>query len=244
MENNIIYDVLADVVAKHLPEYGLTLIKKEEQVKKELSKYVYFVDTGHGGIDPVTGEYVSPHKQYIYKDGLAVYEGVLNRLVLDAFLDKAKSLPFELRYELTAHKWKDTPLRTRSSIINKGCKKYGNENCKSISIHHNGFRLRLSANGIETWFYSNKKTGTYSKNGKKMAKIANSKQASEMSQFRNRGIKNGNFHMVRVPKCTAILCEGAFMTNREDAIKMMSKEGIDSYATMLIEFIKQYEKDF
>ena len=42
--------------------------------------------------------------------------------------------------------------------------------------------------------------------------------------FRNRGVKAANFQMLRETKMTAILIEFAFMTNKNEALKMRTAE--------------------
>ena len=40
----------------------------------------FIFDTGHGGIDPITGKYVTAGKRMV-KDDVTFYEGVNNRLI-------------------------------------------------------------------------------------------------------------------------------------------------------------------
>lgn len=232
----IIKSAIEKIIEDHLPSHYLAKKGKDVlEVVKPKSNFVLFGDAGHGGENPKTGTYQSPRKQHVYNDGFSVYEGILNRKVWAKTLELAKDLPFELRYESIAHEWKDTPLRERTNKINKYCDLYGVENCELLSIHHNGHG-NPSANGIEIYYWGYNGT-SFSVKGAKSAIIYNDKQSIYMSEFRNRGVKFANFHMIREVKCTGILAEGAFMTNREDTEEMVSERGILSYAKTNIAWI-------
>lgn len=238
---SIVYDIVNPIVKKYLPSYSLE--KKEIdiiEVVKPKSNFVLFSDTGHGGKNPKTGVYQSPQKQHVYSDGFAVYEGILNRKVWEKTLELAKDLPFELRYETIAHEWKDTPLKERTDKVNKYCDLYGVDNCEFLSIHHNGHG-NPKANGIEVYYWGYNGTA-FSVNGAKSAIIYNDKQSINMSEFRNRGVKFANFYVIRKTRCTGILAEGAFMTNREDAEEMMLEKGILHYAQTNIAWIIEMNK--
>lgn len=237
-----VFDIVNPVVKKHLPSYDL--IKKDVPVihdVKPKSKKVFLFDAGHGDVNPKNGKYQSPHKKHIYKDGFKVLEGVLNRLVLNKVLELAKDLPFELRYELIAHEWKDTPLKERSNKVNDYCDLYGVDNCELLSIHHNGHQ-NPAANGIEVFYWGYNGT-RFSVKGAKSAIIFNDKQSIYMPEFRNRGVKFANYHIIREVKCPAILSEGGFMTNREDAEEMTIDKGVTNYAKAVIEWIRAIEEN-
>ena len=80
-----------------------------------------------------------------------------------------------------------------------------------ISIHGNAFKDDLSVSGIETWYYS--------KVGKKCAQVLQDKLIQRMG-WNDRGIKKGNFTIVKKTPITAILSENGFYTNHADRILM------------------------
>lgn len=227
-----LFNAINPYIERLLPSYEL--VKKEiETVKtsKPKGKLIWILIAGHGGINPRTGIYQSKHKQHIYKDGYAVYEGVLNRKVLDKVLELSKDLSFELQYELPMHEWRQENSKVRTRKVNDICDKYGKGNCRLLAIHHNAFR-KPSANGIESLYY---------RAGEEMARVLNKHQSIEMPQFRNRGAKFQNLYITRDTDCKAVLVEGGFMTNREDTEEMKSEYGILCYAKMIVNSMNEIE---
>jgi N-acetylmuramoyl-L-alanine amidase len=82
-----------------------------------------------------------------------------------------------------------------------------------IDVHANAFGEDWNdANGIETFVY--KKSEIESNN---LAMIVQ-RNLIESTGLKNRGVKEGNLHMVREPKAKAkILVEAGFMTNKKEA---------------------------
>lgn len=225
---NVAYSIINKLVTVYLPDYEL-------RKKKKASRFLYLFDEGHGGINPENGVYQTPSKGHRYSDGFIINEGELNRKVFAQVLELAKELPFSLRFERLAHDWKDTPLSDRTGRANYFCDVQGKDNCKLLSIHHNGF-TDPKANGVEVFSWGNG-NGNFSTSGKKAAQLFNDRQVLDLHQFRNRGAKIANHHMTREANCTAILSEGGFSTNREDAEEMMSDAGILSYAKTIINWV-------
>ena len=62
-----------------------------------IKKTALIIDAGHGGIDPITGEYTTPanigkktnHKGYEFHNAGWFYEGVSNRIWAQMFAEKA-----------------------------------------------------------------------------------------------------------------------------------------------------------
>lgn len=101
---------------------------------------------------------------------------------------------------------KDISLAERAKQVNKI-----NPNLH-LDIHANAFGNGWNeANGIETFVYK--------KSLKEAVKIAESvqKELVAATGLRNRGVKEGNLHMIRETNPTAILIEGPFMTNKKEA---------------------------
>lgn len=94
-------------------------------------------------------------------------------------------------------------LRERTNIENAN-------NCDfTISFHRNSFS-DSNAKGVETWVYN----GHINRNAGKLAKSVNDRLAA--LGFYNRGVKEGNLHMVRETKSPAILIEMGFISNSAD----------------------------
>ncbi len=100
----------------------------------------------------------------------------------------------------------DTPLQHRTDLCNKAKADF------CVSIHYNAVTgtWQAIATGTETYSYP--------------GNVADAKYASiihpyvvQATGLKDRGCRQVNFHMVREPKCPAILVEFGFMDNRTDA---------------------------
>ena len=242
----IIKAAIEEIIATNLPTHYLAEKSVDSNTIKPKSKYVWLLDAGHGGINPANGKYQTKGKGFVFRDGLTIQEGVLNRDVLEIVLKLAKELPFELRYRLTAHNWRDTPLKERTITVNRVCLQEGASNCRLISIHHDGVAHIPKANGVGSFY---QKKYSYKRSDYKelqdgsinLAKIINKHQVIEMPQCKNRGIKPHNLHMMRESDCISAFSEGAFMTNRKDAEYISSDLGKLSYAKAIIATILEVE---
>ena len=53
-----------------------------------MSKFIWLLDSGHGGLDPDTGKYVTPGKRSpVWNDGSQYFEGVGNRDIVRRILN-------------------------------------------------------------------------------------------------------------------------------------------------------------
>jgi N-acetylmuramoyl-L-alanine amidase len=107
----------------------------------------------------------------------------------------------------------DYPLTVRSNMVNSF-----NGNLH-IDYHMNAFGEGwTSPGGTETFVYK----ATL----KEANALASKVQANLVRElcFANRGVKVGNLHMIRETKPTAILIEFAFMSNKDEAMKMRTAE--------------------
>lgn len=100
----------------------------------------------------------------------------------------------------------DTPLQRRTDRCNKANADF------CVSIHYNAMAgiWQATATGTETYSYPG------NANDAKYASIIHPFIVQNVG-LKNRGCKQANFHMVREPKCPAILVEFGFMDNRTDA---------------------------
>jgi N-acetylmuramoyl-L-alanine amidase len=107
----------------------------------------------------------------------------------------------------------DYPLVARSNMVNAFRPDL------HIDLHLNALSGSwTSAEGTETFVYK--------KSLKEAVAIATKVQANLVKSlgFRDRGVKEGDLHMIRETNCTAILIEFAFMSNKDEAMKMRTAE--------------------
>ncbi|MCX8482123.1 MAG: N-acetylmuramoyl-L-alanine amidase [Crocinitomicaceae bacterium] len=115
-----------------------------------MSKRIYIIDPGHGGINPATGLYVTAGKRSPkWSDGSVYYEGVGNRTIASKVGEKLKMLGISFVYTVTPSEWEDIGLTTRvnrAATAVKLAKKPG----VLISIHSNA-AAQESAHGFEVF---------------------------------------------------------------------------------------------
>jgi N-acetylmuramoyl-L-alanine amidase len=113
-----------------------------------------FINAGHGGIEPSTGNYTTaPNKQWFHQgqkfhqDG-AIFEGVLNR-ALAAKLEE-KLMTMRVPYQKVYHNHIDTHIRWRTQIANNYAKARPKEAHLWVSFHNNASPTH-TARGTEVY---------------------------------------------------------------------------------------------
>ncbi|UTR16220.1 peptidoglycan-binding protein [Salipaludibacillus sp. LMS25] len=173
---------------------GPTLEKIAQLIKEQsnagpLAGKVIVLDAGHGGSDPG-----------------AIAGGMQEKeLALDVSL-RAQKLLEEAGATVIMTRTTDVflTLAERAAIANSS-------NADAfLSVHANAFNG--SANGTETYWYH-----TYQSNNSQ--RLANSIQSATLSKLglNNRGVKSGNFHVIRETRIPSALLELGFMDHPGDA---------------------------
>ena len=183
-------------------------------------RYLIILDAGHGGLNPITGEYVTaPSKMWKHKE-FTFYEGVYNRLILGELTKLLDNAGYD--YEVVSHEWKDNSLKSRTDRANEIFKK---EPCLYFSIHGNAFPPRESANGFEVFT---------SKGHTQSDLIATQIGQNIMTLFPDEAFrmdttdgdldKEDTLAVTRDTDCYSTLTEFGFFTNEEQAKKMLTRE--------------------
>lgn len=169
------------------------------------SHYHWIIDNGHG-------RNTKGKKSIVWDNDKQLLEFHFNRAIaynLFYLLRESNISYTELVPEL-----KDVSLRKRTNRANKLIKRVGKPTI-FVSIHGNAF-YDHNVKGIETFFYSGSESGEY---------IANKFQSALINEtyWKDRGIKSGNFWVLRKTKMPAILTENGFYTNYGECMKMLDK---------------------
>lgn len=179
---------------KSLPTQALksTLPKPPLIVKKEL----VVLDPGHGGHDAGTQSISKPRYQ----------EKSLN-LVTAKFV---RSFLQQLGYQVLMTREDDTfiALDKRAQFANESNPKL------FVSIHYNS-APSAEAEGVEVFFYQSKDNKERTLKSKRLAQIV-LKNILEQTKAKSRGVKHGNFAVIRETTMTAVLVEGGFVTNEAE----------------------------
>ena len=180
-----------------------------------MSKYLYILDSGHGGLD-ANGVYQTAGKRMV-KDDVVFYEGVNNRDNVKRIIEGMEKEGLEAIDII--NDWQDVSLSER---VRRANELHRGRPCVYISIHSdangNGKEWN-SASGIGTYVYEK---GSRASND--MAKYMHQELACNFSGIaKDRKIKKCNFYVTRVTNCPAVLLELGFHTNK-DEVKLIQGE--------------------
>ena len=199
-----------------------------------MSKYLYLLDAGHGGL--IDGKYQTSGKRSPkFDDGSILYEGVNNR-------DNVARLIKELRQrEISCldivNTNEDISLGERVRTANKLNKE---QKCIYLSMHSNA-----SGNGKD-W---GKATGngvyiypTCSKITRKLATYFSYEIGEQFAKLTNhRGIRERNFYVLRKTNCPAILFEMGFHDHKEESKLMLTEKWKETLVSAICDAIVEFE---
>ena len=200
---------------------------------------VFLLDNGHGGV--LNGTYLTCpnydpkksstwHKMWIH-DGVPIYEGEFNRLLVDEIFKQSRDYDFDLVNLVP--EVEDVSLKER---VNRANSYYETitKDCIFVSIHGNAFNT--SATGIEVF---TSKGETASDPIAEVIAISLSKwfpnQAMRWDLSDGDKDKEANFYVLKNTDCPAVLTENMFFDNPKDAEIMMSGEGVVKLAKAYVE---------
>jgi N-acetylmuramoyl-L-alanine amidase len=171
-------------------------------------KPLVVIDPGHGGAD------FGARVQYVAEKRLTLSTALLLRKCLDT-----------LGYRVVLTRSRDVfiPLQQRVLLANKI------KAAAFISIHFNSAPGYPQANGIEVYYY---KLG--GDKGRVMGSFQLAdfvlKEVSEQTKALSRGVKHGNFCVIRETLIPAILVEGGFLTNSGERGLLRDKHYLEKIA--------------
>lgn len=178
-------------------------------------KKIVVIDPGHGGNDPGTISFTKkPEKIFALALGLKV----------QALLQK------EPRIELIMTRETDI-YPTRSERV-----KLANDLKADVfvSIHGNSVTAAPHVTGTETYYYQRESS-------KELATLIHKKLIKAMG-LADRGVKNGNYQVIRETEMAAALLEVGFLSNKSDEEAMMSETNQNKAAQAIVDGIKEYLK--
>lgn len=176
------------------------------------------VDPGHGGFD------LGASSNSVIEKILCLSTGHLVKKYLNA-----------LGYRVVLTRTRDVflSLQQRTDIANKVRGKL------FLSLHYNAAKS-VSASGIEVYYY-NGKDQYRARESKKLATTVLSRMLQQTGAF-SRGIKQGNFHVIRETRMPAILVEGGFITHSGERILISDITYREKLAKAIAEGVDRYCK--
>lgn len=188
--------------------------------RKFNEKGLIVIDPGHGGDDYGTHSHGKPtyHEKYL---NLTTAE------MLKTFLKK-------YGYKVVMTRNDDTFISLENRAI------FANEkNAKLfVSVHYNSAPSR-DAEGVEVFYYRSDKDKSRSAQSKILAQCVLEKILKN-TKAKSRGIKHGNYSVIRETKMPAILIEGGFLTNSNELEKLKNNAYLKSMAFGIAQGIKDY----
>lgn len=181
-------------------------------------KPLIVLDAGHGGTD----------------EGAKVNTFMEKKLALTTALLTRKHLE-ELGYRVIMTRSRDVylPLQRRVSIANK------TKGSLFVSVHFNS-SPSVEAKGIEIFYFDSKEMWR-TRASKRLANCILYRVVDKTEAI-SRGVKQGNFHVIRETDMPAVLVEGGFITNRDERSKLRDKEYLDRLAVGIAQGIDKYMK--
>ena len=203
-----------------------------------MSKFIWILDPGHGGINPETGKYVTPGKRSPkWKDGCQYFEGEGNRCIVNSILKKCRENNI-IALDIV-NDWQDVSLATRVNRANSVNSYHGN--CIYISVHSNGFSQE-SAHGYSVYTSrGNTKSDQYAEILLKYMQLEFPDRKMRKDTSDSDRDKEADFYVLSKTKMPAILSENFFMTNKEECKLLLQKSFRDRIANCHFELIKQIE---
>lgn len=188
---------------------------KTHPLKKKLVPLVV-IDPGHGAFD------LGAHTKHCEEKDLCLKTGHYLRRHLE-----------KKGYHVIMTRFRDEyiPLKKRAAMANEV------KSQVMVSIHYNSAK-NLQAHGMEVFYYP-KGEPWRTKNSRRLAKTVLAKMLSNTGAF-SRGVKEGNFCVIRETHMPAILVEAGFITNQEEMHKMRDDRYLDSIAMAIANGLEEY----
>lgn len=189
-----------------------------------LKKSLIIIDPGHGGHDVGTQSVSKPRYQ----------EKSLN-LVTAKFVE---SYLIQLGYRVIMTRKDDTfvSLDKRAQLANK------NKPTLFVSIHYNS-APSAEAKGVEVFYFQ-------SNDNKNKQRVAKSKRLAQLilknviaqTKAPSRGVKHGNYAVIRETNMPAVLIEGGFLTNEAELQQLKDPTYLKKLAWGIVKGIEDYLK--
>lgn len=187
---------------------------------RNTQKIVVMLDAGHGGDDFGTHSLGKPvyHEKYL---------NLSTTMMVKNFLQQ-----FGYEVILTRHDDTFISLPDRSLYANEQKPKL------FVSIHFNS-APSPDAEGIEVFYYKNEEDKTRMNKSKALAQSILDKTLKN-TQAKSRGVKHGNYAVIRETNMPATLIEGGFLTNTSEMEKIKNAAYLKSLALGIAQGIQEY----
>ena len=209
-----------------------------------MSKYLYILDPGHGGLHPETGKYMTSGKRSPkFDDGSVLYEGVNNRRVVNHWLKLFAAKGIDAVDIVDTYK--DMPLWER---VQKANSLHKDRKCIYISVHSDAYGSGAkwtSPSGLSV-FTSVGHTAADPFAELVIQELVCQFEKSVKWRFDHSDgdkDKEALFYVLRKTYMPAILIECGFHTNKVEAKRMLTDEWLNKYTDAVLGAIDIWEND-
>jgi N-acetylmuramoyl-L-alanine amidase len=185
------------------------------------AKATVVIDVGHGGTDLGA----RAHKPYCEEKKLCLQTARLVKRYLN-----------QLGYHVVMTRESDAfiPLHKRVEIASQA------SGDLFVSVHFNSTR-NPTAQGIEVFYFDSREDKTRTNSSRKLADSVLSRVIRRTSAV-SRGVKKGNFYVIREAIMPAILVEGGFISNPDERAQLRSREYQEKIARGIADGIDYFLK--
>ncbi len=206
-------------VEKHKQKAKKSLVRPGVEKKREMVPTVV-LDPGHGGYDPGAFNHQIEEKEVCLRCTKLIRRH-LEKLGYHVILTRSHDVFISLQ------KRAEMANMSRSQLF--------------VSLHFNSAPNK-SAQGIEI-YYPAKAESWRLKRAKEVAKIVLN-SIVEATKAESRGVKGGDFHVIRETKMPSILIEAGFITHEEERKKISDEKYLNTMAISIAKGIDTYFKSY
>lgn len=198
--------------------YGLKNKEFPKAQNAANAKPLIMLDAGHGGRD----------------EGTKIQSFKEKKITLSTVLYTKKFLE-EMGYRVILTRGKDieVSLPRRVALANK------TKSSLFVSIHFN-YSKNTDAKGIEIFYYDSKDPDK-SKQSRKLANYI-LHYVIDQTEASSRGVKVGNFHVIRETQMPSVLLEGGFVSNYDECCNLRKREYLEQIAKGVAKGIDKFLK--
>lgn len=177
------------------------------------SRKIVVIDPGHGGSDPGTTSITNRHeKDFNLALSLKIQALLLNEPAIEVVMTRDSDV----------YPTRDDRVQLANQL----------QADVFVSIHGNSVLSSPQTTGTETFYYQRSSS-------KSLADMIHPRLVQAMG-LKDRGVKNGNFQVIRETTMPAVLLEVGFLSNRADEQAMLSETNQQKAAQAIVDGIKEY----
>ncbi len=196
-------------------------MKKRPQYS--IKKILIVIDAGHGGDD--LGTHSDSDPKY--------HEKSLNLITARALNDFLQKMGYQTL--MTRSKDEFIPLQQRAEFANE------RRADLFVSVHYNSAPAK-KAEGVEVFYYKSDENKNRSTTSRKLASAILT-HVTKITGAKSRGVKHGNFAVIRETSMPAVLVEGGFLTNENEMDKIKEPSYVKNVAWGIARGIQTFLND-